>query len=55
MGKRRRKRREGAASSVAGALVLVNVVGRGETWSALALTDEQLAAGELCWQVNTCG
>ena len=48
----RRKRREGAASSVAGALVLVNVVGRGETWSALALTDEQLAAGELCWQVN---
>lgn len=48
----RRKRLDGAASSVAGALVLVNVVGRSETWSALALTDEQLAAGELCWQVN---
>ena len=40
-----------AGGSVAGRLLLVNVVGRGETWSALALGDD--AAGELCWQADS--
>ena len=53
---RRRKRAQAsddsaAGGSVAGRLLLVNVVGRGETWSALALGDD--AAGELCWQADS--
>ena len=41
-----------AGGSVAGRLLLVNVVGRGETWSALALGDD---ARELCWQADSTG
>ena len=53
---RRRKRGQAsddaaAGSSVAGRLLLISIVGRGETWSALALGDD--AAGELCWQVDS--
>ena len=53
-----RRRKRGQASddaavggSVAGRLLLVSVVGRGDTWSALALGDD--AAGELCWQADS--
>jgi hypothetical protein len=53
-----RRRKRGQASddaavggSVAGRLLLISVVGRGETWSALALGDD--AAGELCWQADS--
>ena len=53
---RRRKRGQAnddaaVGGSVAGRLLLISVVGRGETWSALALGDD--AVGELCWQADS--